>query len=391
MGRNVFIYTPELEEGGYPPECPFSSKRAGMTRQTIDSMGLLDGHDVGEVVPTRATREELESFHSPRYLDAIRRVESGDLDMTTLAMGLGTSDCPIFSGMYDYLSLACGASLTAARMILDGAADTAFNPSGGFHHAGPELAAGFCYMNDVVLAARLLTDAGKRVLFLDLDVHHCGGVQNAFYEKSDVMTISLHESGRTLFPGTGFEDEIGTGTGKGFTANIPLPVGTYDEAYYHAFAQVALPLAKAYNPDVIMLELGMDTLAGDPLAHLRLTNNAIVDAIRDILALDKPVLATGGGGYNVANTVRGWSLAWEILTRQDDKHDVGLMMGGVMMQNTEWAGGLRDRTLAMDRETRCSVEREINGVVSRVQDLLFEQHGISSKGCPVEGHRSRSR
>ena len=123
-------------------------------------------------------------------------------------------------------------------------------------------------MNDVALACTVLAEAKKKVLYLDVDVHYGDGVANAFYDRNDVMTISFHESGRTLFPGTGFEDEIGTGAGKGYCVNVPMPVGTYDQAYMMAFKAVAIPLIKAFNPDVIVLQLGADGLAGDPLAHL---------------------------------------------------------------------------------------------------------------------------
>ena len=153
---------------------------------------------------------------------------------------------PIFKDMYDYSAFACGATLTGAKLILSGKVDIAFNPSGGLHHCGPEQAAGFCYMNDVALACTVLAEAKKRVLYLDVDVHYGDGVANAFYDRNDVMTISFHENGRTLFPGTGFEDEIGAGPGKGYCVNVPLPVGTYDHAYMMAFKAIALPLIKNF-------------------------------------------------------------------------------------------------------------------------------------------------
>lgn len=379
MTKRAFIHSTELDVGGYPDDCPFNSRRAGMTRKAIASMGLLECSDCTEISPVRTTRDELEMFHSPRYLDAILRAGKGEHNIDALHMGLGSHDCPVFAQMYDYLSLATGGSTTGARLILSGEADIAFNPSGGFHHAAPERASGFCYMNDIVLAALLLTKAGKRVLFVDLDVHHCDGVQNAFYERSDVMTISLHESGKSLFPGTGFEEEIGAGPGRGYTVNIPLPVGTYDDAYYRAFRKAALPIAKAFNPDVIILELGMDALAGDPMAHLHLTNNVYVDAIKDIMDLSKPLLVTGGGGYHVENTVRGWSLAWETLTGQNDDYAAHLTIGGMMLQNTEWTGGLRDRMLISDAGSREDIDQKINDTITKVQQLLFALHGLKAE------------
>jgi acetoin utilization protein AcuC len=374
--NSVFLYSPEWDTINYPQECPFDTGRAGKTRSTLFPMGLLSGKQIKEIKPVKATRAELEKFHDPVYLEAIKNAEKGNLTLEAFAMGIGTPDCPVFPGMYEYISLASGASITGARLILSGEADVVFNPGGGFHHAGPKEASGFCFVNDVVLAAMELTGAKKRVLFLDLDVHHGDGVQNAFYERNDVMTISLHESGKTLFPGTGFENEIGRGQGKGYSVNIPLPVGTYDAAYEKAFNEVALPLIKKYNPDVLIMELGMDGLSGDPLAHLNLTNNVYADIIKQVLQLEKPILATGGGGYNVESTVRGWALAWSVLCGEDE-HDLGIGLGGVMLETTEWLGGLRDRILITDAGVRDTVDAEIQRVIQYIKDKVFPLHDLA--------------
>lgn len=221
--RACFIYSADLDRHHYPDDSPFKSNRAMITRKIVASMGLLSGPDRFECPPERADRGVLETFHTPRYLDAIQAAEGGSLTVDALQMGLGTPDCPVFAGMYEYAALAAGASVTGARLLLRGEAHVAFNPSGGYHHAGAERASGFCYINDVVLACMALTGAGKRVMFIDVDVHHSDGVQGAFYERDDVLVVSFHESGRTLFPGTGFEDEIGSGRGLGYTVNVPLP------------------------------------------------------------------------------------------------------------------------------------------------------------------------
>ncbi|OGV63063.1 MAG: hypothetical protein A2283_23255 [Lentisphaerae bacterium RIFOXYA12_FULL_48_11] len=373
----VFLYSPEFEQYNYPAECPFNTRRAGLVRKTVMSMGFLTGPDRCEKSSVRATREELEVFHARKYLDALEMTGRGDLDAEGLAMGLGTPDCPVFYGMYDYASIAAGASITGARMILSGEAKMAFNPSGGYHHAGSNYAAGFCYINDVVLAAMTLANAGKRVVFVDLDVHHCDGVQSAFYWRKDVMTVSLHESGKTLFPGTGFENEIGEGDGRGYSVNIPLPVGTYDGAYLKSFREAALPLIRSYDPDVVIMELGMDALAGDPLAHLNLTNNVYAEIIGLVMNIGKPILATGGGGYNVDNTVRAWALAWSVLCG-DQTEEMSIGMGGIMLENTDWAGGLRDRVLLSDAGRRGTVDAEIDVTIARIKSTLFPIHGIST-------------
>lgn len=374
--KAVFLYSPEWDTINYPQGCPFNTGRAGKTRSTLKSMGILSGAHRREVAPQKASRSEMERFHAPGYLDAIKNAEKGILPPEAFAMGIGTPDCPVFHGMYDYAAMASGASITGARMILSGEADIVFNPSGGFHHAGPAKASGFCYVNDVVLAAMELADAKKRVLFLDLDVHHGDGVQSAFYERDDIMTISLHESGKTLYPGTGFEDETGRGKGAGYSVNIPLPVGTYDAAYKRVFREAALPLIRKFNPDVLLMELGMDALSGDPLAHLHLTNNTFVDIVKEILKLNRPILATGGGGYNVEATVRAWALLWSVLCGEDD-HDMGIGLGGVMLETTDWLGGLRDRVLISDAGIRDTVDTEINRVITSIRNRVFPLHNLS--------------
>ena len=372
---SAFIYSPDLDAGGYPSDCQFDSSRPGRTRRKVFQLGLLNGPNRREVAPVPVTREELEWFHTPAYLQALRLAGEGDLPVEAFAMGLGTPDCPVFKGMYDYVSLAAGGTMTGARLILREEASVAFNPAGGFHHAMPGNCAGFCFINDVVLAAMELARAGKRVAFLDIDVHHCDGVQHAFYRRNDVMTVSLHEDGKTLFPGTGFENEIGEGDGRGYSVNIPLPVGTYDGAYIRAFEEAALPVIKAFNPDVMMVEIGMDTLAGDPLAHLHLTNNVVVEILERVLALGKPIVATGGGGYHIENTVRGWTLAWSALCGESAV-DMIMGMGGVMLENTDWTGGLRDRMLLSDAGRRAVVDREVNVTIGKIRKFIFPIHGL---------------
>jgi len=374
--KAVFIHSTKLEEYRYPPDCPFNTSRAGKTRKVLNSMGLLSGNGRSEIPPVPADRIVLKKFHSARYLHALKTASKGRWNIEALNMGIGTLDCPVFNGLYDYSVLACGATLTAAELILSGSADVAFNPSGGYHHAGPERAAGFCYINDVALACLVLAEQGKRVLYLDVDVHHGDGVAYAFYDRSDVMTISFHENPGTLFPGTGFEDEIGTGQGKGYCVNVPLPVGTYDEAYMKAFNAIALPLIGAYNPDVIVFELGADALAGDPLAHLYLTNNVYAEIIKHLISLDKPILATGGGGYNIDNTVRAWALAWSILAGADTEHDMNLGVGGVMLESTDWQGGLRDRTLAVSSQQHDIVMPVVEATIEMVKANVFAFHGL---------------
>lgn len=379
----VFVYSPEIEGLRYPPDCPFKTERAGLTRQRLLSFGLLGTPGLEEVPARKASRLEFERFHSPRYLDELERAASGDLTVEGLHMGLGGPDTPVFRDMYEYAAWAGGAALVAAEQLTTGRATVAFDLLGGFHHAMAERAAGFCYLNDVVLACERLAATAGRVAYLDLDAHHGDGVQAAFYGRRDVLTLSLHESGKTLFPWGGFELETGEGPGLGYNVNVPLPAGTYDEAFLLAVDQVALPLIEAYAPAAVVVELGLDTLAGDPLTHLQMTNNAVVDVLDRLLATGRPLLILGGGGYHVENTVRGWALAWQTCAAGADDHDFSLGLGGVMLASSEWAGGLRDRVRPVTPEQQQAVEPELRRTIHAVQQAVFPYHGLSPKPEPV--------
>jgi acetoin utilization protein AcuC len=376
--QKVFIYSPELEHDGYPADCPFNSQRAGKTLETIKTNGLIHSDDRRVLPAEPLERPTLERFHSAAYLDALHSAGLGSLSpREALNYGLGTPDTPLFKGMHQFTALAAGGTVTAARLIREGQAHIAFNPSGGFHHAHPDRAAGFCFLNDVVLGIETLLEQVRKVMFVDIDAHHCDGVQDAFYRRKDVMTVSFHESGRTLFPGTGFETEIGENEGCGYTVNVPLPVGTYDAIYEWAFEEIVPPLIDACAPDVIVLEIGMDALAGDPLAHLHLTNNSHASIVDKLVRTGKPILATGGGGYHFDNTVRGWALCWSVLCGDQSAHDAMMLgMGGVMLETTDWAGGLRDRTLLSDAGRRPAIDHEVRQVVEYIRKTVFPLHGL---------------
>lgn len=381
----AFVYSPEIEGMSYPADCPFKTQRSTLARSKIISLGMMGGACREEVPGRRATMAELGLIHSVDYLAELQRAAAGDLTVEGFSMGLGWSETPVFKDMFEYGAWACGAGLVAADLLLTGRADIAFNLLGGFHHAGVAHASGFCFLNDVALACHHLTLAGRRVVYLDLDAHHGDGVQDIFYERPDVFTISLHETGKTLYPWSGFEDEIGRGAGLGYNVNIPLPAGTYDEAYLFAFEQAALPLIGAYRPEVIILELGMDTLAGDPLTHLRMTNNVVVDVLERLMQFRRPMLVAGGGGYHVEHTVRAWTLAWRICAGEGDEDLDSLGLGGVMLASSEWAGGLRDMHLPVTVEQREEVDPELEITISRLRQTVFTYHGLGPARQPPSG------
>ena len=190
-------------------------------------------------------------------------------------------------------------------------------------------------MNDIVIAIkRLLARGFKRVLYIDIDAHHGNGVQDAFYDSDQVLFISLHQNGESIYPGTGFENEMGQGKGLGFTVNLPLPEYTDDETYIRAFKEIYPPLVKAFEPECVVAQIGLDTLKKDPLTNLRLTNNGFCAVMEEIRKSCPKVLALGGGGYSVPDVVRGWTLAWSILNgiHPVDHH------GGMYRKRGIWSG-----------------------------------------------------
>jgi acetoin utilization protein AcuC len=217
--------------------------------------------------------------------------------------------------MHEASALVAGASVVAADLVRTAAVEHAFNPAGGLHHAMPDRASGFCIYDDPAIAIRALLDAGVgRIAYIDVDVHHGDGPQFIFYEEPRVLTISLHESGRYLFPGTGFHDELGRGEALGSKVNVPLPPYTHDEAYRAVFEHVVPTLVESFRPDVLVTQLGCDTHATDPLAHLALTTATYRFLARQFHELAHRVcggrwLALGGGGYQIFTVVpRAWTI-----------------------------------------------------------------------------------
>jgi len=290
-------------------EHPMAPVRLDLTMRLARSLGVLD--QVELLAPEPAAEPELLSVHSADYLAAVRTASQ---DPGYLGYGLGSADNPVFEGMYDAAALIAGGSRLAARLVWQGEAEHAVNIAGGLHHAMPGSAAGFCVLNDVVLAIRELLAAGaQRVAYVDVDVHHGDGVQAAFYDDPRVLTISLHQDPRTLYPGTGMADEIGIGAAAGTSVNLPLPPGTADDGWLRGFHAVVPGLVSAFSPDVLVTQCGCDTHHEDPLADLALTvdgQRAAYAALHRLAhtAAHGRWLALGGGGYGVLRCVpRAWT------------------------------------------------------------------------------------
>ena len=297
------------------------------------SLDLIQSLDLGAaadnlLVCAAATIDELQLVHDPEYVAAVQRL---DLFGDTMGMagesapwGLGPGDSPAFVGMHSASALIAGGSLHALGAILDGTIQHAFNPAGGLHHAMRKRASGFCIYNDAAIAmAAALQRQALRILYLDFDAHHGDGVQAAFYSDPRVLTFSIHETGRHLFPGTGFIDELGEGPGRGYSLNLPMEPFTEDASWLDCLERLLEPIAQWFRPDVIVSQHGCDSHAWDPLTHLRISTNAFATQARMVHTLAHRFaggrwLALGGGGYDWVRVVpRSWSIVWAEMSGHD--------------------------------------------------------------------------
>jgi acetoin utilization protein AcuC len=312
--QKAFIYTEKYFDYDYGPHHPLRVERLKLTYDLIEAYGLLDLPDVIRLETVPAELADVCRFHRGEYVDTLRQCSRGGYDPSAVgAFGLGPGDNPVFSGLWEWSLLTTGASLMCARLLAEKKVGIAYNMAGGLHHAMAGRASGFCYINDIVVAIQALLDQGLRVVYVDVDAHHGDGVQEAFYDTDQVLTVSLHQHGRTLFPGTGFVYDTGRGAGQGFSVNLPMFPGTDDELFLEVFSPLVEELVAAYDPDVLVTQLGVDTFRTDPLTSLCLTTNGFEAAIRIFKSLGKPWLALGGGGYHIVNVARAWTLAWAII------------------------------------------------------------------------------
>jgi acetoin utilization protein AcuC len=305
----------------FGPSHPLAPVRLALTMELAGQLGVLGQPGVSVARPEPAADAELELVHDPRYIAAVKRNgeaggEAGGTrpDAAALSFGLGTPDNPVFPGMHDASALVVGATLAAARAAWSGGADHGASIAGGLHHAMRDHASGFCVYNDPAIAIAWLLRAGAdRIAYVDIDVHHGDGVQAAFYADPRVLTISLHESPATLFPGTGRAAETGAPGARGSAVNVPLPAGTGDAGWLRAFHAVVPPLLRAFGPHILVSQHGCDTHWLDPLANLELTIDAQRAAHAALHELAHEVaggrwLLTGGGGYELVQVVpRTWT------------------------------------------------------------------------------------
>ena len=366
--KSAFIYSPRYIEYKPPDNYPWSVMRAEATYNICKRLGLLDHSWITVHEPSPLNQRILYEFHTKAYVSLLKEANSGQFKEEWLRYGLGTTECPVYKGVYDYHRLAAGATMSGVELIKEGKVDRVFNVCGGFHHAGKDFAAGFCYINDVVLAIKSLLGRYKRVMYVDIDAHHGDQVQEAFYNISKVLTLSFHQDPQTLFPFKGgTEQDIGKGRSKGYCINVPMAPGTGDEEFLWAFEEIFVKAAMAYRPGAVMAVIGVDGLAADPLSNLEFTNRAYSEAMEIICKYSPKLLALGGGGYSIEHSAQAWTLAWATINGLGCSEDEMTSFGGVF-----WGDGicsLQGKTVFVPEKTK----KNAKGQVQRIVGWLKEQ------------------
>jgi len=332
-GPAVVVYDDSLGAYDFGPQHPMAPLRVDLTMRLADELGVLRAL---EVVPApMATLDQLVTVHDPAYIEAVQR--AGTTLRPELAHGLGTEDDPVFRDMHDASAHIAGASIEACRRVLSGESLHAANIMGGLHHAMADRASGFCVYNDVAVGIRWLLDQGvERIAYVDVDVHHGDGVERAFWDDPRVLTISLHETGQMLFPGTGFPADVGGRSAEGYAVNVALPPGTADHGWLRAFHAVVPELVREFQPQILVTQQGCDSHTEDPLAHLNLSidgQRAAYLALHELAheTADGRWVAFGGGGYAVVDVVpRAWT------------HLLSIVGGSPLDPLSETPGGWRE-------------------------------------------------
>ncbi|WP_395091125.1 acetoin utilization protein AcuC [Armatimonas sp.] len=305
----AFLYTDDFLAYDLGGKHPLQQRRLQLVDRKLASLGAFGG--ISRLTPTPVEEGLLGRVHTAEYLEIVQRASTPGHGLDLSRFGLGPGDTPAFPGMWDASRLYAGGSVDAAKCTLSGEFGIAFNVAGGLHHAHPWKAYGFCVFNDLALAITTFLDAGlERVMYVDIDVHHGDGVQVCHWDDPRVLTLSLHESGRWLFPGTGSSEETGGKSAPGSAINVPYAPYSGDEVWWHGFESVVPEAFARFQPQALVLQLGADAHFADPLAHLEVTSRTWLRAVEKLLELGKdiPVVVTGGGGYNIATVERLWTL-----------------------------------------------------------------------------------
>lgn len=363
---------------------PLAPVRVELTMELIRRGGLVRGDalqvDAGPFDPADLVR-----VHDADYVATVARLSADPRGPVPLGSGLGLGDTPAFAGMHEAALAVCAGSVEAMRRVVSGRHSHAFNAAGGLHHAMPDRAAGFCIYNDPSVAIDwALRNGVERVAYIDVDVHHGDGVERIHADDPRVLTISLHESGRFLFPGTGAVTDIGGPGALGSAANVPLLPGTTGDVWLGAFDAVVEPLVRAFAPDVLITQLGCDTHATDPLAHLMLTLGDLAAMYARLHRLAHDVcegrwVATGGGGYQLVDVVpRAWTLAFAEMTggRVPVETPVDWRILARSLTGAEPPEDFDDPAPEVSEAVREQARRGAEEAVAALRAILWPLHGL---------------
>ncbi|MGY5875261.1 MAG: histone deacetylase [Candidatus Thorarchaeota archaeon] len=393
MSRLTALYDPlemlkldgidELDRTRPEPNPYWNRARFEITWNLPVMAGMVENERISPQPMRQAARHELALYHDPSYIETVELFGNMGYAYSS-RLGLDTDECPVFQDMDRYASYPVGSTVDAVLSVARGDYEDAMSFYGGFHHATKDNAAGFCYYNDCVVAIKKYKEKypDKKVLYLDTDVHHGNGVQEAFYDDPNVLTISIHELSMGFFPGTGRPEEMGIGEGKGYSVNIPLPPLTDDVEYANAFEDIVIPIWLAYKPDLVMWNAGADAHMQDPLADLMLTYETyhrLSMTVRQLVHLgNRQLVILGGGGYNPVPTAKIWTILLA------DLADIALPP----VIPAEWIklchdygyevprGGWTDRPRRMPEDHHTKIQRAVDESTSKVKELIFPIFGL---------------
>ncbi|KAL7271638.1 histone deacetylase [Rhizina undulata] len=313
--RVAYFYDSDVGNYAYVAGHPMKPHRIRMTHSLIMNYGLYKKMEIYRAKP--ATKQEMCQFHTDEYVEFLSKVTPDNMDQYAKEQGKYNvgDDCPVFDGLFEFCGISGGGSMEGAARLNRGKCDIAINWAGGLHHAKKSEASGFCYINDIVLGIIELLRYKQRVLYIDIDVHHGDGVEEAFYTTDRVMTVSFHKYGE-YFPGTGELRDIGVGQGKNYAVNFPLRDGITDVTYKEVFEPVIGHVMEYYRPDAVVLQCGADSLSGDRLGCFNLSMRGHANCVDFVKKFNLPTLVVGGGGYTMRNVSRAWTFETGILVGQ---------------------------------------------------------------------------
>ncbi|XP_072016454.1 histone deacetylase 3-like [Amphiura filiformis] len=318
----AYFYDSDVGNFHYGPGHPMKPHRLSLTHNLVLSYGLYKKLQVYR--PYRASVHDMCRFHSEDYIDFLQRVTPQNIQNFTKSLShfnVG-DDCPVFPGLFDFCSMYTGASLEGATKLNNNLCDIAINWAGGLHHAKKFEASGFCYVNDIVISILELLKYHPRVLYIDIDIHHGDGVQEAFYLTDRVMTVSFHKYGNHFFPGTGDMYEIGMESGRYYSVNVPLKDGIDDTMYFGLFKPVIQSVMDFYRPTCIVLQCGADSLGCDRLGCFNLSIKGHGECVQFVKSFNVPTLVLGGGGYTVRNVARCWTHETSLLLDEEISNEL---------------------------------------------------------------------